>query len=857
MPVPNRLRDLIRNIRSCKTAADERALIQKECADIRNGFREEDNVFRCRNVAKVLYIYMLGYPAHFGQLEALKLIVSGRFTDKRIGYLGAMLLLDEHREVHLLMTNSLKNDMDNPSQYVQSLALCTLGNVCSTEMARDLASDVERLMKNSNGYIKKKAVLCACRIVRKVPEMMENFIPLTKPLLADKNHGVMLGAVSLVTEMCMKSSKVRDNFKKNFSRTRGCFQLVPSLVRILKNLIMAGYSPEHDVSGISDPFLQVRIIRLLRILGRNDGESSEVMNDILAQVATNTETNKNVGNAILYETVLTIMDIKSESGLRVLAVNILGRFLLNNDKNIRYVALNSLLKTVHTDMTAVQRHRTTVLDCLKDPDTSILRRAMELCFSLINSQNVRGTMRELLSFLSRCNVEFKSDCSSGIFVAAEKFAPNTKWHIDTMVKVLITAGNYVRDDSVPTLIHLLSANDKMHVYAAQKLYQALIEINDLSVHPITQVASWCLGEYGDELISGHCEGEEPLQVTEAEILDILRRILESSLTNHVTKSYAINAVMKLSARFPSHKGESQHIVSLHMDSHNMEVQQRSVEYTQLFVKHEALRPGVLERMPQFERPSKAENGEGNNEEETVVPAPVQPELQTIGSPTPATNTQQSNVDLLLDLVDLGGTASAPAPQSMQMPPMAAQNNINSLFDLGLGAPAIAPEMNGVPNATNGQLQMPAGLMGDPMAMGTDSLNPGMAAPNLIMNNLTQKPAAQSVTAFDKAGLKVLFTFNREAPTVLSVELTATNSTMNDFGDFIFQAAVPKSFQLQMMPPSGNSLGANGTNSVTQIIRLNNPNKAQPRLRMRISYTCQGQTIQEMGEFNNFPAAVWQ
>ena len=47
-------------------------------------------------------------------------------------------------------------------------------------------------------------------------------------------------------------------------------QMVPQLVRVLKNLIMAGYSPEHDVSGVSDPFLQVssltrRSCALLRI----------------------------------------------------------------------------------------------------------------------------------------------------------------------------------------------------------------------------------------------------------------------------------------------------------------------------------------------------------------------------------------------------------------------------------------------------------------------------------------------------------------------------------------------------------------------------------------------------------------
>jgi AP-1 complex subunit gamma-1 len=119
----------------------------------------------------------------------------------------------------------------------------------------------------------------------------------------------------------------------------------------------------------------------------------------LQQVATNTDSSKNVGNSILYESVLTILDIEADSGLRVLGVNILGKFLSNRDNNIRYVALNTLTKVVTIEPTAVQRHRNTILDCLRDPDVSIRRRALELSFTLINESNVRVLVRELLSFL--------------------------------------------------------------------------------------------------------------------------------------------------------------------------------------------------------------------------------------------------------------------------------------------------------------------------------------------------------------------------------------------------------------------------------------------------------------------------
>jgi AP-1 complex subunit gamma-1 len=327
------------------------------------------------------------------------------------------------------------SDLNHSNQYVVGLALCTLGNIASIEMSRDLFPEIENLLSTANPYIRRKASLCAMRICRKVPDLQEHFLEKAKLLLSDRNHGVLLCGLTLVTSLCVaeESEEMEGGEEGIIEKFR---PLVVGLVRTLKGLTSSGYAPEHDVSGITDPFLQVKILQLLRVLGRGDPHTSEQINDILAQVATNTDSSKNVGNSILYEAVLTILDIEADSGLRVLGVNILGKFLTNRDNNIRYVALNTLIKVVAVEPNAVQRHRNTILECLRDPDISIRRRALDLSFTLINEGNVRVLIRELLAFLEVADNEFKPVMTSQIGVAADRFAPNKRWHIDTMLRVL-------------------------------------------------------------------------------------------------------------------------------------------------------------------------------------------------------------------------------------------------------------------------------------------------------------------------------------------------------------------------------------------------------------------------------------
>ncbi|KAI5369519.1 Putative adaptor protein complex AP-1, gamma subunit [Septoria linicola] len=816
------LKQFIRNVRAAKTIADERAVVQKESAAIRASFREEthDPDRRRNNVAKLLYLFTLGERTHFGQIECLKLLASPRFADKRLGYLGTMLLLDENQEVLTLVTNSLKNDLNHNNQYIVGLALCTLGNIASIEMSRDLFPEVETILSSSNPYIRRKAALCAMRICRKVPDLQEHFLDKAKILLNDRNHGVLLSGLTLVVSMCEADEEeggeqgIVDLFRP----------LTGSLVKVLKALSQSGYAPEHDVTGITDPFLQVKILRLLRVLGRGDQQTSEQINDILAQVATNTEASKNVGNSILYEAVLTILDIEADSGLRVLGVNILGKFLTNRDNNIRYVALNTLIKVVAIEPNAVQRHRNTVLDCLRDPDISIRRRALDLSFTLINDSNVRVLVRELLAFLEVADNEFKPIMTSQIGIAADRFAPNKRWHVDTMLRVLKLAGNYIKEQILASFVRLIATTPDLQTYCAQKLYTALKD--DISQEGLNLAGAWVIGEYGDALLRGGSYEEEELvkEVRESEIVDLFSAILNSTYSGQIVTQYIITAAIKLTTRLqdPSQVDRLRRLLLSRQADLDVEVQQRAVEYGNLF-GYEDVRRGVVERMPAPEiREEQRVLGEATKKRHSKLPAKKKP-------------SQITEQDMLLDL--MGGDSGMPSTAASAT---LNGNNSDLLADiLGGGDSMASPVQHTASAGVNGQANPQSNMDSIMDLFGSQpaaAVAPTQSSDPLSgLGNGASQPTQQAHSVYNKNDISVTFSVQRTAQAVQVSAKFRNTSDFESLSALNLQAAVPKSQKLQLQAISSSEL--DGGQEATQQMRVASVQGAPPaRLRLRLKLT---------------------
>ncbi|KAL7068455.1 putative AP-1 complex subunit gamma protein [Cryptosporidium serpentis] len=515
-----KLRELIRLVRSCKTAAEERSVIAKECAHIRASFKEEESQYRQRNIAKLLFIHMLGYSSSFGQVECLKLIASNKFSEKRVGYLALCQLLDEDSEILLLATNSIKNDLNSSNQYINGLALTSIANIAPKEMCRAVFREVCELLMVGNPFIKKRALLSAVHIIRVVDDIeVECFLPYIPSLLEDKHHGVLLGTCHLLNTI----------IQCHPGQIEALGHFLPFLIRILNTISMAGYlnSTEYESGGITDQFLHVHILRVIgNLCSVIQPEIKEEVCALLAQLLTNTDHSKNGGNSILYECVRSIIKLLpfvEEEGLYMLAVNVVTRFLQNIDMNTRFIALGLLENMTNFNFDnfidnasittgnkyGIAPHQSLILDCLKDPDPSIKRRALKVIFTIVNNDNIKHFVKDLLNILllsvEKGDNDFAIELATGLCIVIKACThANPIWFIDTFIKLFCLAGNLIKEEERDSFLSYLSSlgeSLKIHSYIVEKLYLSLL--NHLDQLLLIQTTVWCIGEYSQFLFQNN------------------------------------------------------------------------------------------------------------------------------------------------------------------------------------------------------------------------------------------------------------------------------------------------------------------------------------------------------------------
>ncbi|KAH9303769.1 hypothetical protein KI387_008173, partial [Taxus chinensis] len=582
-----------------------------------------------------------------------------------------------------------------------------------------------------------------------------------------------------------------------------------------------------------------------------------------------------------------------------------------------YVALNMLMKSVTVDFQAVQRHRTTILECVKDSDASIRKRALELVFLLINDTNVKPLTKELLDYLEVSDPEFKGDLTAKICSIVEKFSPSKLWYIDQMIKVLVEAGSYVTDEVCHALIVVISNATDLQGYTVRALYQASQRQNEHE--SLVRVTVWCIGEYGDMLVNhaGELHGEEPLTVTESDVVDVLEAVLKGSTTNMTTRAMTLTSLLKLSSRFPPCSERIKGLIIQHKGNFALEIQQRSIEFSSILHKHENMKSTLVERMPVLDELAytgkKADNAGGviaTGSSTKVTSSRTSTNLPN-GVSKPPTNALMDLLDLSVDdtpspsvssgdiLQDLLGVGSSPAPSlyGLGNPSVGGADVLLDL--LSIGTPPAPVPLASTPSNLASFTQAQAATVIDPLsqlASLTSSVSPsheqrvtssfidnrsmGMAVNGIheatkpalsaapiidLLGDLSPAPAVSgdavptypSIAAFQSKSLKITFDFTKQLdkPQLTIVQASFTNLTSNTFTDFIFQAAVPKFMQLQLDPASSNILLPGDGGKIVQGLRVNNSQQGQKSLAMRVrmAYKVNGQDVVEQGQVNNFPA----
>lgn len=334
-------------------------------------------------------------------------------------------------------------------------------------------------------------------------------------------------------------------------------------------------------------------------------------------------------------------------------------------------------------------------------------------------------------------------------------------------------------------------------------------------------------------------------VSEAEVIAWYQTIIWSANISVVTKQYALMSLTKLSTRFTSVTSSIQQTIDAFGCHLDVDLQQRGVEFGQLFRSQVGMRPQLLEPMPPMER------------DKTLAVTPGTPSTTTTTGTKEngVTEVTQEERNPILDLLGLddGGAGNLLSQPSVVPASSSSTTALDDILGLNLGSSGPGLTMPTQSSMSLLDLVAPSTIT-TPVTNGNGTGGLDNLLNGLDTSSISVPAEVPPLTAYEKHGLRVVFTFPSVNPTTTTITLLAHNLTNGPIQDFVFQAAVPKSMALALAPPSSPMIPAGG--SVTQQLEVTNPNKAVLKMKLKLGFVAGGIPISDQGEVASFPAVLY-
>ncbi|XP_019520389.1 PREDICTED: AP-4 complex subunit epsilon-1 [Hipposideros armiger] len=528
----SRLGGLVRGITALTSKHEEEKLIQQELSNLKATVSAPTTTLKMMKecMVRLIYCEMLGYDASFGYIHAIKLAQQGNLLEKRVGYLAVSLFLHESHELLLLLVNTVVKDLQSTNLVEVCMALTIVSQIFPREMIPAVLPLIEDKLQHSKEIIRRKAVLALYKFYLIAPNQVQHIHIKFRKALCDRDVGVMAASLHIYLRMIKENSS-------------GYKDLTGSFVTILKQVVGGKLPVDFNYRSVPAPWLQIQLLRILGLLGKDDQRTSEIMYDVLDESLRRAELNHNITYAILFECVHTVYSIYPKSELLEKAAKCIGKFVLSPKINLKYLGLKALTYVIQQDPTLALQHQMTIIECLDHPDPIIKRETLELLYRITNAQNITVIVQKMLEYLHQSKEEYIIVNLVGkIAELAEKYAPDNAWFIQTMNAVFSVGGDVMHPDIPNNFLRLLAEgfddeteDQQLRLYAVQSYLTLLDEENVFYPQRFLQVMSWVLGEYSYLL------DKEPPD----EVITKLCRLLMSDSISSETKAWLIAAVTKL------------------------------------------------------------------------------------------------------------------------------------------------------------------------------------------------------------------------------------------------------------------------------------------------------------------------